>query len=100
MNRRWHFIASLVFAWILWEHVTNLTDRSEEWKTQGSYPSHQVCAGNVSRMIDDARDYYIRLRGASAAYIFNEGLGGFFVNDYEKHIFECYSSDFDPRPRK
>ena len=99
MNRRWHFIASLVFAWLLWERVDVLNSQSQQWITQGSYTSQEICISNASRIIDILRTDYLR-RGATAAYVINEGLGGFFVNDKEKHIFVCSPSDFDPRPRK
>jgi hypothetical protein len=49
-------------------------------------------------MIDELRNHYLQ-RGVGAAYVFNEGVGGFSVEGREKHVFMCYSSDFDPRTR-
>lgn len=98
MKKIWHCIFSLVFAWILWQRVVVLNTRSEQWSNQTSYPSQQACLRDASRIIDDVRDTYLR-RGVGAAYIFNEGVGGFSVDDKERHVFMCYSSDFDPRPR-
>ena len=71
---------------------------SERWINQTSYPSQQVCIRDSSRIIDERRDHYLR-RGLGAAYVFNEGVGGFSVEGKEKHVFMCYSSDCDPRPR-
>jgi hypothetical protein len=100
MKQSWQFIFSLVFAWILWERIVILTNQSEQWFNQTSYVTQQLCTQNASRIIDERRNDYLR-RGLSAAYIiFDEGIGGFFVDDKERHIFMCYSSDFDPRPRK
>jgi len=98
MKSAWQFLFSLMFAWILWERVLTLAKPSEQWINQTSYPSQQVCLRDASRIIDERRNDYLR-RGLGAAYIFNEGLGGFSVEDKERHIFMCYSSDFDPRPR-
>ena len=47
-----------------------------------------------SRIIDERRNHYLG-RGLGAAYVFNEGIGSFSVDDKEKHVFMCYSSDFD-----
>jgi hypothetical protein len=88
----------IVFAWILWERVVNLPKQSERWINQTSYPSQQVCIRDSSRMIDELRNHYLQ-RGVGAAYVFNEGVGGFSVEGREKHVFMCYSSDFDPRTR-
>jgi hypothetical protein len=98
MKPNWHFMLSLMFAWILWERVVSLPKQSERWINQTSYPSQQVCLSDASRIIDQLRNDYLR-RGLGAAYIFNEGVGGFSVDDKERHVFMCYSSDFDPRPR-
>ena len=97
-RKTWHVIFSLVFAWILWERIVTLTKQSEQWINQTSYPSQQVCMRDASRIIDDRRNDYLR-RGLGALYIFNEGVGGFSVENKERHVFMCYSSDFDPRPR-
>jgi hypothetical protein len=86
---------SLMLAWLLWERVLSLNTQSEQWFNQTSYPSQQVCARDASRIIDERRNDHLR-RGLGAAYIFNEGLGGFSIDDKERHIFMCYSSDFDP----
>jgi hypothetical protein len=91
-----HIILSLVFAWILWERVVSLTKQSDQWINQTSYVSQQACLSDAPRIIDEARNYFLR-RGLGAAYIFNEGVGGFSVEDKERHVFMCYSSDFDPR---
>ena len=98
MKQPWHFMLSLVFAWILWERIVSLTKHSDQWINQTSYPSQQACMRDASRIIDQLRNDYLG-RGLGAAYIFNEGIGGFFVEDKEKHVFMCYSSDFDPRPK-
>ena len=98
MNAAGSLLVSLVIAWILWERVVALPMRSEQWINQASYPSQQACIRDASRVIDERRNDYLRL-GLGAAYIFNEGIGGFSVEDKERHIFMCYSSDFDPRPR-
>ena len=98
MRQTWHVMFSLLFAWILWQRVVNLNNRSDQWINQTTYPSQQVCVRDASRIIDDLRNEYLR-RGLGAAYIFNEGVGGFSVDNGERHIFMCYSSDFDPRPR-
>jgi hypothetical protein len=98
MTPFWRFTLSFVFAWILWERVVSMAKQSEQWINQTSYPSQQVCIRDSSRIIDERRNHYLR-RGLGAAYVFNEGIGGFSVDDKEKHIVMCYSSDFDPRPR-
>jgi len=98
MTSAWQFLFSLMIAWILWERVVSLTKRSEQWNNQTSYTSQQVCIRDAPRIIDEVRNQFLR-RGIGAAYIFGEGLGGFTVEDKEKHVFMCYSSDFDPRPR-
>jgi hypothetical protein len=85
-------------AWILWERVVSLTNRAEQWINQTTYPSQQVCIRDAPRIIDDVRNNLLR-HGIGAAYIFGEGLGGFTIEDKERHVFMCYSSDFDPRPR-
>ena len=94
----WRFTLSFFFAWILWERVVTMAKQSEQWINQTSYPSQQVGIRDSSRIIDERRNHYLR-RGLGAAYVFNEGIGGFSVDDKEKHVFMCYSSDFDPRPR-
>ena len=99
MNQKWCLVVSLVFAWILWERVVDLNSQSERWNNQTIYPTQQRCRSDASRIIDQRRSDYLR-RGLGAAYIFNEGMGGFSVGDKERHVFMCYSSDFDPRPRK
>ena len=99
MKQTWHVMVSLVLAWMLWQRVTNLNSQSEQWINQTSYPSRQECLRDASRIIDERRNDYLR-RGLGAAYIFNEGAGGFSVEDKEKHVFMCYSSDFDPRPKR
>ena len=98
MKQTWYFIFSFVFTWILWERVLSLIKQSDQWFNQTSYPSQQVCMRDASRIIDERRNDFLR-RGLGASYIFNEGVGGFTVEDKERHIFMCYSSDFDPRPR-
>ena len=98
MKQKWRVVFSLMLSWILWQRVVILNSRSEQWINQTSYPSQQVCTRDASRIIDDVRSDYLR-RGLGAAYIFNEGVGGFSVDNGERHIFMCYSSDFDPRPR-
>jgi len=99
VNHAWQLMFSLAFAWILWERVMILPNQSEQWINQTSYASQQLCMRDASRIIDDLRNDYLR-RGLGAAYIFNEGVGGFSVEDKEKHVFMCYSSDFDPRPKR
>ncbi len=99
MNRSWNSMALLVFAWILWQHMVDLKSQSEKWITQTTYPTQQRCQRDGTRIIDRLRSEYLR-RGLGAKYILDEGIGGFFVEDKEKHVFMCYSSDFDPRPRK
>ncbi len=99
MNHAWQLMFSLAFAWILWERVVILPNQSEQWINQTSYTSQQLCMRDASRIIDERRNDYLR-RGLGAAYIFNEGVGGFSVEDREKHVFMCYPSDFDPRPKR
>ena len=99
MNRSWYSMAVFVFAWILWQHVADLKSQSEQWISQTTYPTQQRCRRDGTRIIDQLRSDYLR-RGLRAKYILDEGIGGFFVEDKEKHVFTCYSSDFDPRPRK
>lgn len=69
MKLPWRVMVSLVLAWILWQRVMNLSNRSEQWINQTSYPSQQVCVRDASRVIDDLRNEYLR-RGLGAAYIF------------------------------
>jgi hypothetical protein len=59
-----------------------MTKQSEQWINPTSYPSQQVCMRHASRIIDDRRNDYIR-RGLGVAYVFNEGIGGFSVEDKE-----------------
>jgi hypothetical protein len=98
MKPKSYYVLCLVFAWILWQRVASVNNPSGQWINQTSYPSQQACARDASRIVDQLRNEYLR-RGLGAAYIFNEGVGGFSVDNGEKHIFMCYSSDFDPRPR-
>jgi hypothetical protein len=97
MKRSCCFVFSLLFAWILWERVSNPNNRSDQWLNQTAYPSQEICARDSSRIIDARRNDYLRA-GSGAGYIFNEGVGGFSVNN-EKHIFMCYPDNMDPRPR-
>ncbi len=98
MTRSWNSMAVLVFSWILWQHVVDLKSQSERWITQTTYPTQQLCRRDGPRIIDQLRSDILR-RGLRALYILDEGIGGFFVEDKEKYVFMCYSSDFDPRPR-
>jgi hypothetical protein len=98
MKHRAFFALSLVFAWILWQRVASVNSRSDQWIHQTSYQTQQICIRDGSRVIDELRNDFLR-RGLGAAYIFGEGIGGFKVDSGKKHIFMCYSSDFDPRPK-
>ncbi len=98
MNQNWRLVVSLVFGWILWQHVPDLNSQSEKWINQTSYLTQQRCLSDASRIIDQIRNDYI-LRGFLVPYLFDEGHGGFFLGDKEKHVFMCYSSEFDSRPR-
>ena len=98
MKPRYHIVLSIVLTWILWQRVVNLTDQSERWINQTSYISQRACLSQAPRIIDELRNRFLQ-RGLGAAYIFDEGVGGFTVEDKEKHVFMCYDSVFDPRPR-
>jgi len=100
MNQKWRLVVSLVFSWILWEQVVDLNIQSEQWINQTSYQTQQRCLNDTLRIIDELRNKHL-LRGLLVPYLFDErlkGVSGFSVGD-KKHVFTCYSSDFDPRPR-
>ena len=92
------FLFTAVFAWILWEQITFKDGRPAQWRNQTSYNTEQECRRDAGRIVDDIRSNFIR-NGLPAAYLFNVGVGGFDVTDKEMHVFQCYPSDFDPRPR-
>jgi hypothetical protein len=92
------YVFCFVFAWILWQRIATTNNPSGRWISQTSYPSRQACTRDASRIIDQLRNEHLR-RGLGADYIFNQGVGGFSLGNGERHIFMCYSSDFDPRPR-
>jgi hypothetical protein len=98
MTTKFASLLCLALAWILWQRVASINNPSGRWINQTSYPSQQVCTRDASRIIDQLRDEYLR-RGMGAAYIFEEGVGGFSLDNGERHVFMCYSSDFDPRPK-
>jgi hypothetical protein len=98
-------IILLAAAWILWEHVYS-PDGPERWRSLGSVPSQQMCFSGSQKMAEQGASLYdnapnrpagIRVelsRAANPARF--EVIGDKGV---QRHIFECYPSDFDPRPR-
>jgi hypothetical protein len=92
----------LAVAWILWEHVM-VQGGPDRWRSMGSIPSQEICIQNSQRMAQEAETWHAR-NAPSGVYLGpkTSNYSGFELignTGRQRYIFECYPSDFDPRPR-
>lgn len=90
-------------AWILWEHIM-APSGPERWRSMGSIPSQQACFSHSQKMAEEGAGWHDYNRPAGVRVELNRASNPpsfYLIGDRgtQRHIFECYPSDFDPRPR-
>lgn len=93
----------LAAAWILWEHVYSPAG-GERWRSIGSISTQAHCFSEANRIAQEVANRYDYKRPTGARVEVTGGNPpGFLLigaQGTQRHIFECYPSDFDPRPKR
>lgn len=91
----------MISAWILWERVIS-PGSQEGWRHMGAFQSEADCLSGAPNVAEQGLQWWAYNRPSTLPERISSNPPGFRLTGVKgspTHMFQCYPSDFDPRPR-